>query len=39
LLEVRAQIGTISANHNDVDLLISSVSDQYDPHANPKGHY
>lgn len=39
LLEVRAQIGAISANHNDVDLLISIVSDQYRAPGNPKDHY
>jgi len=38
LLEVRAQIGAMPASHNDVDLLISTVSHQYDAHAGPKEH-
>jgi len=38
LLEVRAQIGAMPASHNDVDLLISTLSHQYDAHAGPKEH-
>lgn len=39
LLEVRTQIGAVPLSHNDFDLLISAVGQQYETRAKPTDHY